>query len=138
MRQPPRDIAGRSKVYAYERSLGISPDEACRRAGGKVAAGDAVKWEHNKRVQAWIAYFRSLGFTAEALAAAEAQEDGFFDLARLINSVLQPAPLPKMEDAAFNATWETPRGPVFYSSWIFRCTASFSTSPWPLRPEGDL
>jgi hypothetical protein len=129
--QPPRQIAGRPKVYAYERSLGASPEEACLRAGGKVDAGDAVKWEQNTRVQAWIAYFRSLGFSAETLAAAEASGYAVFDLARLINSALRSGPEPSEEEAVSNATWEIPRWPMFYSSWTFRSTASFLTSAWP-------
>jgi|SRR5665213_3809600 len=139
LRQPPRDIAGRPKVYAYERSLGAPPEEACLRAGGEVEAGDAVKWERSKRVQAWIAYFHSLGFSAEVRAAAEAQEFGFFDLARLINSALGsgPASVPQEGDAAFNAMWEIPRWPVFYSSWTFRSTAMFFTT-WASSLDGDL
>lgn len=66
---PPRDIAAAPKAYAFERSLGIPPAEACRRAGGKVENGQATKWEQNKRVQAWIGYYRSLGCTEEMLAA---------------------------------------------------------------------
>jgi hypothetical protein len=66
---PPRDIAANRKAYAFERSLGIPPAEACRRAGGKVENGQATKWEQNKRVQAWIAHYRALGCTEEMLAA---------------------------------------------------------------------
>jgi hypothetical protein len=65
----PRDIAAPLKAYAFERSLGIPPAEACRRAGGKVENGTATKWETNKRVQAWIAHYRSLGHTDEMMAA---------------------------------------------------------------------
>jgi hypothetical protein len=139
LHQPPRDIAGRQKVYAYERSLGAPPAEACQRAGGKVDGGDAVKWEQNKRVQAWITYFRSLGFSAETLVAAEAEKFGFFDLARLINSALGsgPASVSLEEDAAFNATWQIARWPVFYSSWTFRGTATFLQNPWSAASRGS-
>jgi hypothetical protein len=65
----PRDIAANRKAFAFERSLGMPPAEACRRAGGKVENGLATKWENNKRVQAWIAYYRKLGHTEEMLAA---------------------------------------------------------------------
>lgn len=65
----PRDIAAPMKAYAFERSLGMPPAEACRRAGGKVENGQATKWENNKRVQAWLAYYRSLGCDPERLAA---------------------------------------------------------------------
>jgi hypothetical protein len=68
-RKAPRDIARVQKDYAFERSLGIPPAEACRRAGGKVENGHATKWERSRRVQAWIAYYRSLGQTEEMLAA---------------------------------------------------------------------
>lgn len=68
-RPTPREIAANRKAYAFERSLGIPPAEACRRAGGKVENGHATKWERNVRVQAWIGYFRSLGHTDEMLAA---------------------------------------------------------------------
>jgi hypothetical protein len=55
-RQLPREIAAKPKVYAFERSLGIPPAEACRRAGGNVDHGRATVWERSARVQAWIAY----------------------------------------------------------------------------------
>jgi len=70
---PPREIAANRKAYAFERSLGIPPAEACRRAGGKVANGHATKWEQNRRVQAWISYYRSLDHTDEMLAAKRAR-----------------------------------------------------------------
>ena len=137
--QPPRALAGRPKVYAYERSLGRPPEEACVRAGGKVDAGDAIKWEQNKRVQAWIAYFQSLGFSAEVRVVAEASRHEFFDLARLINSALRPAPQSasaSQEEASFNAVWQIPRWPALYSSWTFRSTASFLTiNVWPCSTE---
>lgn len=66
---PPREIGAQPKAYAFERSLGIPPAEACRRAGGKVENGQATKWEQNKRVKAWIGYYRSLGQTEEMLSA---------------------------------------------------------------------
>jgi hypothetical protein len=72
-RQPPREIAAMPKAYAFERSLGIPPAESCRRAGGEVENGQATKWENNKRVQAWIAHYRSLGHTDEMLAAKRAR-----------------------------------------------------------------
>jgi hypothetical protein len=65
----PREIKPQPKAYAFERSLGIPPAEACRRAGGKVENGQATKWEQNRRVQAWISHYRSLGHTEEMLAA---------------------------------------------------------------------
>jgi hypothetical protein len=105
--QPPRQIAGRLKIYAFERSLGIVPAEASRRAGGKVESGNAIKWEQNERVQAWIAYFHSLGFTAEALAAAEAL----------------PAPPPEEEGAAFKATREITR--CFIALGLFGAPPAF-------------
>jgi hypothetical protein len=77
----PRDIAAAPKAYAFERSLGIPPAEACRRAGGKVENGQATKWEQNKRVQAWIAYYRSLGHTDEMLAAKRARIEQRLELA---------------------------------------------------------
>lgn len=70
---PPRDIAANRKAYAFERSLGIPPAEACRRAGGKVENGHATKWEQNRRVQAWIAYYRSLGQDDEMIEAKRAR-----------------------------------------------------------------
>jgi hypothetical protein len=66
---PPREIGAKPKAYAFERSLGIPPAEACRRAGGKVENGLATKWENSKPVRAWIAYYRSLGYTDEMMAA---------------------------------------------------------------------
>ena len=78
---PPRDIAAAPKAYAFERSLGIPPAEACRRAGGKVENGQATKWEQNRRVQAWIAHYRSLGCTEEMLAAKRQRIEERLELA---------------------------------------------------------
>lgn len=69
----PKDIDAKRKAYAFERSLGIPPAEACRRAGGKVDNGHATKWERAPAVQKWIAYYRSLGQTEEILAAKRAR-----------------------------------------------------------------
>lgn len=78
---PPREIKPQPKAYAFERSLGIPPAEACRRAGGKVENGQATKWEQNRRVQAWIAYYRSLGHTEEMLIAKKARIEQRLELA---------------------------------------------------------
>lgn len=67
-RTEPRAISVKQKAYAFERSLGIPPAEACRRAGGKVENGHATKWERSQRVQAWIGHYRSMGQTEEMLA----------------------------------------------------------------------
>jgi hypothetical protein len=124
-------------IYAYERSLGIPPEEACRRAGGRVEKGDATKWEQSKRVQAWIGYLNSIGFTADAAAAAAASEGVGLGLAGEIIAALGLQP-PK-DEADFCATWKIPRWPVFYSSWTFRSTARFLTgSPRPFTFHGDL
>lgn len=94
---PPRDIAPPMKAYAFERSLGIPPAEACRRAGGKVENGQATKWENNRRVQAWIAYYRSLGHTDGMLAAKRerleqrlnmAAYGNIFDFAEMVDRVI--------------------------------------------------
>lgn len=68
-RKPPRDIAANRRAYAFERSLGIPPAEACRRVGGKIENGHATKWERSASVQAWISWYRSLGHTDEMMAA---------------------------------------------------------------------
>jgi hypothetical protein len=125
--QPPREIAGPLMIYAYERSLGVPPEEACRRAGGKVEKGDATKWERNPGVQSWISYLDSLGFTAEAAAAAAASQGVGFGLAGDIIAALGLQPAKEQADSR----WKIPRWPVFYSSWTFWSTASFSTVPWP-------
>lgn len=94
---PPRDIAAAPKAYAFERSVGIPPAEACRRAGGKVENGQATKWEQNKRVQAWMGYYRSLGCTEEMLAAKRqrieqrlelAAHGNIFDFAEMVDRVV--------------------------------------------------
>jgi len=72
-RSPPRDIKPNQKTYAFERSLGIPPVEACRRAGGNVHAGRATTWERSRRVQEWISYYRSLGSDEEMMAAKRAR-----------------------------------------------------------------
>ena len=73
------------KAYAFERSLGMPPAEACRRAGGKVEDGRATVWERSARVQAWIAYYRSLGQTEEMLAAKRARIEQRLELAAYAN-----------------------------------------------------
>jgi hypothetical protein len=70
---PPRAIGPKQKAYAFERSLGMTPAEACRRAGGSVENGLATKWEQNRRVQAWITHYRSLGHDDEIVAAKRAR-----------------------------------------------------------------
>lgn len=77
----PRAIAAKPKAYAFERSLGMPPADACRRAGGKVEHGQATKWERNARVQAWIAYYRSIGLTDEMLAAKRERIEQRLELA---------------------------------------------------------
>jgi hypothetical protein len=81
----PRDIAAKPKAYAFERSLGIPPAEACRRAGGKVENGQATKWERSRSVQAWLAHYRSLGHTEEMLAAKRARIEERLGLAAFGN-----------------------------------------------------
>ena len=68
----PREISQKMKAYAFQRSIGRAPAEACRQAGGKVENGHATRWERSRGVQAWIGYFRSLGQTEEMLAAKRA------------------------------------------------------------------
>jgi hypothetical protein len=68
----PREISSKMKAYAFQRSLGRAPAEACRHAGGKVENGHATRWERSRGVQAWMGYFRSLGQTEEMLAAKRA------------------------------------------------------------------
>jgi hypothetical protein len=100
---PACKIASRQKHYALERSVGIPPEEAFRHVGGEVEKDQAAKWERNKRIQAWIAYYRSLG------SADDADTYGGFDLARLINSRLPAASYSNVDEAAFYAAWEIPR-----------------------------
>lgn len=71
--QPPKAIASQRKAYAFERSLGLSKSEACRRVGGNVDNGQATKWEANKDVQAWIAYFRGSDQTDDLLREKRAR-----------------------------------------------------------------
>jgi len=66
---PPEPRNAKHKVYAFGRSIGMTPAEACRKAGGNVDFGHATKWERQRSVQAWINYFRSLGQTEEMIAA---------------------------------------------------------------------
>lgn len=71
--QPPKKISVQKKAYAFERSLGLPPAEACRRAGGKVENGLATKWENDGAVLAQIAYYRSIGNDDEMIAAKRAR-----------------------------------------------------------------
>jgi hypothetical protein len=57
------------KAYAFERSFGVMPAEACRRVGANIRTGVATKWERSPRVQAWINYYRELGQVDEMLKA---------------------------------------------------------------------
>jgi hypothetical protein len=77
----PREIKPKLKAYAFERSLGIPPTEACRRAGGNPRSGQRTKWENSRRVQAWIAYYRSLDCTDEMLAAKRARIEQRLEMA---------------------------------------------------------
>jgi len=63
----PKPIAPQRKAYAFERSLGLSKFEACRKVGGNPDNGQATKWEANKDVRAWIAYFRQKDLSDEML-----------------------------------------------------------------------
>jgi hypothetical protein len=81
----PPEIGTAPKAYAFERSLGIPPSQACRAAGGKVENGQATKWERNPRVQAWISYYRSLGHTEEILAAKRERIENELNLVGLAN-----------------------------------------------------
>jgi hypothetical protein len=67
-KKPPRDIAPKRRLYAFERSLGIPPSEAVRRAGGNPRFGHATTWEKSRSVQAWIDYYRSMDHTPAMLA----------------------------------------------------------------------
>lgn len=96
--QLPRAIAAKPKAYAFERSLGIPPAEACRRAGGKVENGQATKWEANRKVQAWIAHYRSLGQDDEMIAAKRARIEerlalaafgNIFDFTQMVERVVK-------------------------------------------------
>jgi hypothetical protein len=74
--EPAKPKALRSRMsmdYAFERSCGLPPAAACRAVGGKVENGQATKWETNRGVQAWIAYYRKMGQTEEMLAAKRAR-----------------------------------------------------------------
>lgn len=95
--QPPRKISAPKKAYAFERACGITPAEACRRAGGKVENGLATKWENDPAVKAQIAYFRSLGNDDAMLAAkrerleerlALAAFGNIFDFATMVDRVI--------------------------------------------------
>lgn len=79
--KPPREIRANMKTYAFERSLGMTPAEACRRAGGKPEDGRSTVWERSRGVQAWIAYYRSLGQTDEMIAAKRARIEQRLELA---------------------------------------------------------
>jgi hypothetical protein len=81
----PREIQPQPKAYAFERSLGIPPAEACRRAGGKVENGQATKWENNKRVQAWIAYYRACGLDEAMIAAKRARIEERLERTAFVN-----------------------------------------------------
>jgi hypothetical protein len=70
-RDPSLALPEPRETYAFERSCGLTPTEACRRAAGEKAVnnGAPTKWERSPRVQARIRYLRTLGQTDEMLAA---------------------------------------------------------------------
>ncbi len=83
--KPPRDIAPKQKAYAFERSLGIPPCEACRRAGGNDRNGAATKWERSRGVQAWIKWYRSGDCTEDMLAAKRQRLEDRLNLAAYVD-----------------------------------------------------
>jgi hypothetical protein len=95
--QPPKKISPQKKAYAFERSLGMPPADACRRAGGKVENGLATKWENDAAVRQQVAYFRSLGHDDEMIAAKRARIEerlalaafgNIFDFATMVDRVI--------------------------------------------------
>ncbi len=102
-RPEPRDIAQKQKAYAFERSLGLPPAEACRRAGGKVENGHATKWERSVRVQAWIAHYRALGQTDEMLAAKRQRIEDELQLVAManMNDFVKLVPASDKPDASY-------------------------------------
>lgn len=83
--KPPKDIAPKMKAYAFERSLGIPPCEACRRAGGNDRHGHATKWERSRGVQAWIKWYRSGDYTEDMLFAKRQRLEQRLELAAFVN-----------------------------------------------------
>jgi hypothetical protein len=79
--EPPKDIAPKMRAYAFERSLGIPPCEACRRAGGNDRHGHATKWERSRGVQAWIKWYRSGDCTEDMLFAKRQRLEQRLELA---------------------------------------------------------
>lgn len=98
--QPREPRNARHKAYAFARSVGMTPAEACRRAGGKVENGHATRWERQRSVQEWINYFRSLGQTEEMLAAKR----------RVIEERLEMAAFGNIFD--FSTLDETTKNPI--------------------------
>lgn len=86
-RDPSLALPEPRETYAFERSCGMTPTEACRRAAGEraVDAGSPTKWERSPRVQARIRYLRSLGQTDEMLAAKRARIEERLQLAAFGN-----------------------------------------------------
>ncbi len=116
--EPPKKISAQKKAYAFERSLGMTPAEACRRAGGKVENGLATKWENDTAVQQQIAYYRSLDHTDEMLAAKRARIEeelqlvgyaNMDDFVSLVPSSSGASFLPALDMARINAMPERER-----------------------------
>lgn len=82
-RDPTLPLPQPRETYAFERSCGMTPTEACRRAAGEKAvnSGSPTKWERMPRVQARIRYLRTLGQTDEMLAAKRARLEERLELA---------------------------------------------------------
>lgn len=111
---PPKKISPQKKAYAFERSLGMPPADACRRAGGKVENGLATKWENDAAVRQQLAYFRSLGHDDEMIAAKRARIEqrlelaafgNIFDFAEMVDRVVT---IQKGEDDTEERVVKTP------------------------------
>jgi hypothetical protein len=75
------------ETYAFERSCGMTPTEACRRAAGERAVnnGSPTKWERMPSVQRRIRFHRMMGQTDEMLAAKRARLEERLQLAAFGN-----------------------------------------------------
>lgn len=82
-RDPTLPLPEPLETYAFERSCGMTPTEACRRASGEKAVnnGAPTKWERRPLVQGRIRYFRTIGQTDAMLAAKRVRIEERLELA---------------------------------------------------------
>lgn len=110
--KPPKGslpLGAQREAYAFERSLGVPPSEAVRRAGANPRVGAATKWERSPQIQARIRYFRAQGQTDEMLQAKRARIEERLALAAYTNIFAFAKRDPETGKVLLDATGDRPQ-----------------------------